>query len=84
MQQFRPAHAGATRPHTRGNDSEMTTQTSGTDKPRAKAWVYYSVLAGASFIALCTGQLVGLLGMVLFGLYAAYLYRGGRVVIWFW
>jgi hypothetical protein len=51
---------------------------------RSKAWVYYSVLTVLSFIAVCTGQLVGLVGMVLFGLYARYLYRGGRVVIWFW
>jgi hypothetical protein len=52
---------------------------------RSKAWVYYSLLAVASFVVLCSGQAVpGLLGMALFGLYARYLYGGGRVVIWFW
>jgi hypothetical protein len=57
---------------------------SGAQPPRPKAWIYYVVLAGLSFVALCTGQLVGLAGLVLFGSYARYLYRGGRVVIWFW
>jgi hypothetical protein len=52
--------------------------------PRSSAWIYYTVLAAASFIVLCTGKPVGLAGMVLFGLYARYLYRGGRVVFWFW
>lgn len=51
---------------------------------RSKAWVYYSILALLSFIAVCTGQLAGLAGMALFGLYARYLYRGGRIVVWFW
>ena len=51
---------------------------------RSKAWVYYTILAFLSFIALCTGQVVGLAGMALFGLYAFYLYRGGRIVFWFW
>jgi hypothetical protein len=51
---------------------------------RSKAWVYYTVFAAASFIVLCTGKPVGLAGMVLFGLYARYLYRGGRIVFWFW
>lgn len=62
----------------------MTTDPSSTHRPRSKAWVYYSILTALSFIALCTGQVAGLLGMALFGLYAVYLYRGGRVVVWFW
>jgi hypothetical protein len=62
----------------------MTAGQTPAQKPRSKAWVYYSILALASFIALCTGQLVGLLGMALFGLYALYLYRGGRFVFWLW
>ncbi|MGA8744884.1 MAG: hypothetical protein WB507_03355 [Solirubrobacterales bacterium] len=62
----------------------MTSEPTIEPKPRAKAWIYYVVLAGLSFIALCTGQLAGLAGLVLFGAYARYLYRGGRVVIWFW
>jgi hypothetical protein len=51
---------------------------------RSNAWIYYTVLAAASFIVLCTGKSVGLAGMVLFGLYARYLYRGGQIVFWFW
>ena len=62
----------------------MTSETTAQRDPRSKAWIYYSILAGASFIAVCAGQFLGLLGMVLFGLYARYLYGGGRVVIWFW
>jgi hypothetical protein len=62
----------------------MTIETASGRRQRSKAWIYYSILAGASFITLCTGRPVGLLGMALFGLYARYIYRGGRVVIWFW
>ena len=61
----------------------MSTETTA-EQPRSKAWVYYAILAFLGLIAVCTGQLVGLVGMLLFGLYARYLYRGGRVVIWFW
>jgi len=62
----------------------MTSQTTPGRKPRSKAWVYYAILAAGSFIGLCTGQVVGLAGIALFGLYALYLYRGGQIVIWFW
>jgi hypothetical protein len=51
---------------------------------RSKAWIYYSILCGASFVTLCAGHLAGLGGSVLFGAYAIYLFRGGRFVIWFW
>jgi len=55
-----------------------------TPRRRSKTWVYYALLSLGGFIALCTGQLLGLAGMALFGLYTVYLYRGGRIVIWFW
>ncbi len=55
-----------------------------TTRKRSKAWVYYLILAIGSLIVLCGGHAIGLLGMVLFGAYSTYLYRGGRVVIWFW
>jgi hypothetical protein len=51
---------------------------------RSKAWIYYTVLAGGSLIELCAGHVAGLVGMALFGLYARYLYRGGRIVLWIW
>jgi hypothetical protein len=51
---------------------------------RSKAWIYYTVLAVCGFLTLCTGHVVGLVGMVLCGLYARYLYRGGRIVVWIW
>ena len=51
---------------------------------RSKAWVYYALLTFGSFLAVCNGATIGLVGMLLFGLYAVYLYRGGHFVIWFW
>jgi|GEM_PF-2996090 len=48
------------------------------------AALFYTVLAIGSFVAVVTGTPAGLIGMVLFGLYSAYLWRGGRVVIFFW
>lgn len=60
----------------------MTTQDR-SDRRRSKAWGCYALLALLSFIALCIGQVAGLAGMAL-GLYALYLYRGGRIVIWLW
>jgi hypothetical protein len=57
---------------------------SGSGSARSKAWIYYVLLAVLSFVGVCTGKAVGLVGMALFGWYAFYLYQGGRVVIWFW
>lgn len=62
----------------------MTMRTSGTSKRRSRAWIYYSILALLSFAAVFLGQVGGLIGTVLFGCYAVYLYRGGRFVLWFW
>jgi hypothetical protein len=62
----------------------MTAQPPGTAKRRSKAWLYYAVLSVLSFIAACSGQVIGLVGTALFGLYSVYLYRGGRFVFWFW
>ena len=67
-----------------GVENDLTATGPGTVRRRSKAWVYYLILAVLSLIALCTGQVIGLLGMALFGAYSRYLYRGGRVVIWFW
>jgi hypothetical protein len=53
-------------------------------KPHWIAGTFYLVLAVGGLIATAHGQLVGLLATILCGLYAVYLYRGGRVVIWFW
>jgi len=62
----------------------MSIEVASPTKFRSKAWLYYSVLTALSFVALCAGQIAGLAGMALFGLYARYLYRGGRVIIWIW
>jgi hypothetical protein len=53
-------------------------------RARSRAWIYYAILATVSFFLTFTHGPVMLLGAIGFGLYARYLYRGGRVVIWFW
>jgi hypothetical protein len=62
----------------------MTIETASGPRRRSKAWIYYTILAVLSLISVFLGHAVGLAGMAMFGLYARYLYRGGRVVIWFW
>jgi len=61
----------------------ITTQY-GPSRARSKAWIYYLILAICSLLAAFAGKPIGLLGTLLFGAYAYYLYQGGRVVIWFW
>ena len=60
--------------------SEMVT----TSMTRSKAWIYYSIIACLGLVATVAGRPVGLVSFILCGLYARYLYRGGRVVIWIW
>lgn len=64
----------------------MTIEEVKPDGPRRRsaAWLYYTALAVLSFIYLCMGHISGAIPLVLFGAYARYLYRGGRVVFWFW
>lgn len=62
----------------------MTTEATDTARRRSKAWVYYTIIACLSLIGTFAGKPVGLVGFALCGLYARYLYRGGRVVIWIW
>lgn len=59
-------------------------ETSPTTRRRSKAWIYYTILAVLSVGTVITGHLAGLAGAALFGLYARYLFKGGRVVIWIW
>jgi hypothetical protein len=60
---------------------------SGSDRPsvrRSKAWIYYAILTAIALVAIpSTGWRV-LPAAALCGLYSAYLFRGGRIVIWFW
>ena len=51
---------------------------------RSKAWIYYAVLTVAAVVAVPSVGWQALVAGLAFGLYAAYLFRGGRVVIWFW
>lgn len=51
---------------------------------RSKAWVYYALLAILTLFAVPSTHGASLIGTVLFGLYASYIYRGGRIVLWFW
>jgi hypothetical protein len=51
---------------------------------RSKAWIYYAVLAVAALVATPSTGWQTLLAALAFGLYSGYLFRGGRVVIWFW
>ena len=51
---------------------------------RSKAWVYYAVITALLIVGSIAGHPAGLVGAVVTGLYARYLYGGGRVVIWIW
>ncbi len=51
---------------------------------RSKAWVYYAVLAVLFLFAVPSTHGASLIATALCGLYAAYIYRGGRIVLWFW
>jgi hypothetical protein len=64
--------------------SRRTATTCSTRPARSKAWMYYTLLALCGFIYLCAGHPVGIVATVACAAYAAYLYRGGRFVIWFW
>ncbi len=51
---------------------------------RSKAWIYYAVITALlAFSSIAGGHFTGLLVAVGTGLYSRYLYRGGRIVIWF-
>lgn len=54
-------------------------------RPRSVAWVVYTLLAALGAIAVLTNitHLSLWLGEMLLILYARYLYRGGRWVLWF-
>lgn len=51
---------------------------------RSKAWVYYAILAVLSLFLIPSIGFTMVLGAMLFGLYATYLFRGGRFVVWIW
>ena len=52
---------------------------------RSKAWIYYSVITVLIVIgSLSAGKPAGLIGAAATGLYAWYIYRGGRFVLWIW
>jgi hypothetical protein len=51
---------------------------------RSKAWVYYAIIALFGLIAAPASHGSSLLVTLIAGLYAAYIYRGGRIVFWIW
>jgi hypothetical protein len=55
-----------------------------TSRRRSKAWVYYTILAALSLVGAFSVGPSALLPAALFAMYATYLYRGGRIVIWIW
>lgn len=58
-----------------------------TSRPyRSPAWMYYLALAiaVAYYSTTNSGGPTALIGAGLCAAYAVYLYRGGRVVVWFW
>ena len=50
---------------------------------RSIAWVYYTILAVVSLILAPWAPAI-LLFTALFAIYAVYIYRGGRFVLWIW
>lgn len=51
---------------------------------RSGAWLYYAVLSVVTLFLTASTHGISLIFTALFAAYAAYLYRGGRFVIWFW
>jgi hypothetical protein len=51
---------------------------------RSTAWVYYAIIAVLGLAAVPSSHGVSLIVTLLAGLYATYIYRGGRVVFWIW
>lgn len=52
---------------------------------RSVAWVYYSIIAViAVFASISSGEPEVLLAAAVSAAYAAYIFRGGRFVIWIW
>jgi hypothetical protein len=55
-----------------------------TSQRRSKAWIYYALLAIFALFVIPSAGFSMLLVSVLSGLYATYIYRGGRIVVWIW
>lgn len=58
--------------------------TSSRVRKRSLAYIYYGIVALICLIGTVSAGPVALLVAALMGGYAIYLYRGGRIVIWFW
>ena len=51
---------------------------------RSTAWVYYAIIAVLGIVAAGSSHGSTLVVTALAGLYSVYLFRGGRIVVWFW
>jgi hypothetical protein len=60
------------------------TQQNRPTRRRSIAWVYYAILAIAGIWIGFSAHIAALLPGVLCALYSAYLFRGGRFVLWIW
>lgn len=54
------------------------------ERKRSVAWIYYTVIAALVLLTGVTVNANGLWVWLLPALYARYLYRGGRIVVWLW
>jgi hypothetical protein len=52
-------------------------------RKRSIAWLFYAAICVAC-IVVAFQQPAALIGAAVTGLYAVYLWRGGRFVLWFW
>jgi hypothetical protein len=67
------------------SDNAPPTPTPRRARKRSKAWIYYTVITLLLLAATVAHPSLAAVGATtLVGLYARYLYRGGRIVIWIW
>lgn len=65
----------------------INTTTSSTARKAKIHWVaamFYLLLAVGGIVMASSGKPSGLVATAVAGAYSVYLFRGGRVVVWFW
>lgn len=51
---------------------------------RSIAWIYYAIIAVVALFGIPSTHGLSLIAVAVAAAYAIYLFRGGRIVIWFW